>query len=507
MFNIKNNNLTEILLLSIAELKGDEKVVETLLKILRLENLTDREYKRLRRDLNNYLEELKDDLKIVAEAGYVDKVYRESYYDYFSTKNNEYSRYCLRLSFFKSDFDFDNDLFDEAKVADNYLGFLILRPMMQCLGRNVIDPAAKKAPKDKIKICSVEINASCLGFKLKVKGFPHASQDSETMTCAQTTIWSLMEYFGNKYPEYRPVSPTEIENILEPYLYKRLLPSGGLTTSQISVALRKFGFGSEIDYNNLRYPENFYERIACYIESGIPLALGMEDACSNLGHEIVCIGREDLSRESVVNYPFSIGSKLVFSWNKTVAHAKFVFNDDNLPCYQTAYLTHPTENYARLGYPGFQNFKITDIVVPLYRKVYMDAKIALDISETIIDKFLDFPDPIVVKTFLTSSRSYRNYISAESGLDKISKIAFLLIPLPKFIWITEISSVDQFKDHKIHSLIILDATGTEQSNMTKNIIFLESFGTVYDYFTDIKNVKAGDKLLPDCFNSFKGNLN
>lgn len=44
---------------------------------------------------------MRPELKMVVESDYVDKVYRDSYYSYFSTKLKDYGRNCLRISFFE----------------------------------------------------------------------------------------------------------------------------------------------------------------------------------------------------------------------------------------------------------------------------------------------------------------------------------------------------------------------------------------------------------------------
>ena len=504
MFNFIDNKQPNYFLSTLQDLKGNNDSFENLLSLLKLDNLTKSELKQFKNNLLEYLKELKDDIKVIVENRYVDKVYRDSFYNYFSTKNSEYNRYCLRMSFFKNSFDFNASLFEESNIKDNYLGFLIIRPLIKCIGRNVLNPIAKKDPFDNIDICYVEIPTSCMGFKLKAKGFPHASQDSETMTCAQTTIWSLMEYFGNKYPEYSPVSPSEIKEILEPVYYKRQLPAAGLSISQISMTLKKLGFGCEVDLNPSKYQEVFYERIACYIESGIPLAVGLGVANVGEGHEVVCLGHEYLPKDRVFQHPFSIGGKTIYSWNKAVAKTRFVFNDDNFPCYQLSFLDNPTHYLSGNNYKI--DFKITDMEVPLYSKIYMDAKTAIDITYLVIKDYLDFKEEIVVKTYLTSSRSYRNYIVSESDLDEKGKLIFLRIPLPKFIWVTEISSPRQFMDDQLHSLIILDATSTKKSILTDMIIFMESIGTIYEYFADTKSVEGGYKLLPEYFKAFNGNL-
>ena len=52
----------------------------------------------------DFLKTLCEDLTILVETEYVDKVYRDSYYALYSTKLREYHRNCVRISFFKPDF-------------------------------------------------------------------------------------------------------------------------------------------------------------------------------------------------------------------------------------------------------------------------------------------------------------------------------------------------------------------------------------------------------------------
>ena len=54
--------------------------------------------------IKEQLNTLRQDLKMVVETEYVDSVYRDSYYSYFSTKLKSYRRFCVRLSFFENIF-------------------------------------------------------------------------------------------------------------------------------------------------------------------------------------------------------------------------------------------------------------------------------------------------------------------------------------------------------------------------------------------------------------------
>ena len=129
--------------------------------------------------------------------------------------------------------------------------------------------------------------------KLKSNGFPHSMQDAESIKCAETTMWALMEYFSSKYMEYKPVLPSEILKTLERITFERQLPSRGLTMNEISFALRQFGFGTKI-YSQNQYEENLSLIIDCYVESGIPILLGLEAISDEgEGHVVICIGKEN----------------------------------------------------------------------------------------------------------------------------------------------------------------------------------------------------------------------
>ena len=54
----------------------------------------------IEQELYKIFDELKDDLWVIIEYPYVDKIYRDSYYTYFASKHNHYYRDCLRVSFF-----------------------------------------------------------------------------------------------------------------------------------------------------------------------------------------------------------------------------------------------------------------------------------------------------------------------------------------------------------------------------------------------------------------------
>lgn len=445
--------------------------------------------------LSQFLDELKPELKMVVETDYVDKVYRDSYYAYFSTKLKDYGRNCLRVSFFEPVFNTKEEFINlsGAEAQEAYRGFLVVRPLAKCIGRNAIDIRAKIGNAQSVEIRKADIPATCLGIKLKAHAFPHASQDEEYMTCAETTVWSMMEYYGNKYSIHQPVLPTDILSSIKPTSFKRQVPSTGLRLEQISLALQRQGFGCMVyEKSNPRFQELF----TCYMESGLPLAVIVEGAWGK--HAIVCVGRPPIDRNNIVKLSKCINVDYVF-WNRN--EEQFVFNDDNRPCYQIDSFKTPTQ------YFGIS--KIAYFIVPLHKKIYLPAEQAIDKSNYFVENDFKAPPGSYVRTFLTSSRTYREYVRFNKDIPNIIKEVYLTISLPKFIWVTEVtySNVD-FLNKKVNGLILLDATGiTNEMDVYSSLIMKQSGGvlTIFDQnerlFKDYKLT-----ILPMAFDSFSGNL-
>ena len=446
------------------------------------------------RKIKDQLSTLRKNLTIVVETEYVDAVYRDCYYSYFATKLKSCRRFCARISFFEPVFTSIDEFFslDESVVKENYLGFMVIRPLGQCIGRNAISPIAKNAPIDTIKICKAEINATCLGLKLKVNAFPHASQDTEFMTCAETTAWALAEYFGNKYALYKPLMPSSLIATLQANAVERLVPSQGLTIQQISMALNKEGFGCKLyskDY------QQFKEIFTCYVESGLPLAVAVSGA--GIGHAIVCVGRNSIERKHITSMKTVLGVDY-YVWNDSIED--FIFNDDNMPCYQNYSFSAPTPYFKK-------NLEITQFIVPLHKKIYMTAEQAFDISNYFVVHDFKAPKGSVIRTFLTSSRSYREYICKNKDLSPQLKIAYLGIDLPKFIWVTEVANRTDFDLGKVNAIILLDAT----SNLTArdpyaSLIFKQNANNITIYDKKQRILQNLFVNLPTCFESFNGNL-
>ncbi len=438
----------------------------------------DEELIELENNINALFDELKEELYVVIETPYVDKFYRDSYYTYFASKHREYSKDCIRISFFADEITpehfRDNDLFQE--LQDKFLGYAILRPTIpNIFGRAII---AKNAfYENSYQICEYKSNILLNGIRLEVKGFPHSSQDGESIKCAETTIWAIMEYFGSKYPDYSPVAISRIIEALAKYSKKRLLPSAGLAVDQISYALKEFGFGTYIYSRDEAYEDEIENILSVYVESGIPTIVALEN--ETIGHAIIAIGYEreeniDFGKYNTRTLDFNGISKTYVDYSDV--ERNYIIQDDNATPQIKIKLEAPTEHYDKNDFPEWEGCTIKSLVVPLYRKIYLEAEIAKRLSLEIISDVefgYEFDNDFVFRFFLTSSRSFKAHIANLQQIDDEIADNIITTKMPKFIWISEIYTKDNYGKDIADGIVVLDAT--EASENKKNAILFTAY--------------------------------
>lgn len=468
------------------------------------------------RSLKLLINSLRDDLWFLVESPYVDKIYRDSYYMYYSSKYGRYSRDCIKVSLFEGKIESSDyrSLAGYDKLKPIYLGFFVIRPTEPAfLGRNVISPRAFTLPA--IEYCSFSQNSTVNGLKFEIQGFPHSSQDSETYSCAETTIWSIMEYFGSKYADYRPVKPSQILEVLKKMAYERQIPSLGLSIHQISYVLKELGFGCKI-YSVDQYGDDFFRMLSSYVESGIPIVIGMDDfhdpKSKNIGHAVLIIGRTKIAKSDYLTLATNnhlnsrqstwLNANNIEFYDFDDLEKDYIFIDDNQPPYQIATASSPVKHYST----DWQNVKIKNFVVPLYPKIYLEAFEA----RNFIKEFLLFgPFPlqpgqnVFMKFYLTSSRSFKHSISLSEVQDDLKNF-IVEKPMPKFVWIAELAEKDMFVRDQRNGLVVIDATEPNISDNKPLIVAAYQDNVIF--FDGINDILTKMALPLQPFNLFLNNL-
>ena len=409
---------------------------------------------------------LKFPITIVYEKYYVDKLFRDSYYTYFASKHFEINRICSRLTLFEGNFaykDFLNDvLFDTLQKS--IIGTVVLRPTkINAIGRTLLDPDKMHIGRMYVQRTKFEI---CLLGKLyTILAYPFTSQDTETMSCAETSIWTMLEYYGTRYSEYRTVLPSEILSELGNLSEERVLPSHGMDFRQKSGLLKKFGFHPRT-YSEQIYKDDFRKLFHYYVESGIPITLSLP------GHSVVCIGHA-AEEYNISNVTSITVNNLQYIDSSAFIKKYVIIDDNNIP-------------YSIEEYDHFSVFnrEMHLFTVPLYKRIFLEANDAATVFEFLLGKISSLiewyistfglnyenrKNPLVKRIFLTSSRKYKKVRVTDANSLETKKF-YSEILMPKFIWVCEIATYENYQSRKILGEIVLDATAARYDHINSTLL-------------------------------------
>ena len=432
--------------------------------------------------------ELSFPVTVILEKYYVDRVYRDAYYSYFSNKHFDMPRNCQRLAMFQGAFDYQDFLLGNEKdkhqeLQDAFIGTIVIKPTpivhSNCtMGRTLLNPKKLHLPKCYIR--TTKFNVSILGTEYTIEAFPFTGQDGEVMTCAETCIWEILEYFGTRYSNYKTVLPKDIIAKLNSISQERILPSEGLTFLQMSDLLKAFGFEPRLyarksyenveqkhltkSYNNSNLTL-FRKFFHYYVESAIPLVVGVGDSVHE-EHAVVCIGHgnEDYTLKNIDIK--TVGNiKIV---DTASFYKDYVIVDDNQIPYRLEQFDHFAKN---------KNMKVQFLAVPLYKHIFLEVNGAVEIvnnffeaySSDIENMLKDMgllkcnSEPLVMRLFLTASRNFKKFrIKKAETMEE--RLLYSEMKYPKFIWVCEFSTFFTYtRERKVIGEIVLDATASGEA--------------------------------------------
>lgn len=382
--------------------------------------------------LETMVKDMPSNLCCCIEYPYIDEVYRDTYYNFYSRKHGNHGRYCFRVSLFKPAVNEDN--FYEMVNDETYLGYIVLRPTpRRVIGYSFLSPFVYS--DHQYSICLCKRSSSIMGKMVSVSGFPFCGQDGELCTCAETSIVVVLDYFSRRYNRYQRVLPSDVAAFNSDNYLQKLQPSTGIDMDEIVRSFNNIGLTTRRfqrhDDNNRADNKTFFEDdvfqdlLHCYVESGFPLLVSEGE------HAYVIIGRED---------------KLF-----PQKPALITINDNGKP-YEKCH----NEN------------NIKSFIVPQSDNILLDAD-KIDVTK-VLSNFqtaynqVDFgvnDDEYYNRVFLTTSRSFKSYI-VNSSIERCDKDMIICIAMPRFIWVCESIKRNDLKDDvsqiKVSVTSILDAT-------------------------------------------------
>ncbi len=475
---------------------------------------------------------------IVTEKFHINRIYQDSYSSYFSSKHFSLSRYCQRL-FFLDIPDFCEELFEksEEELSRALIGTCVIRPAPESeniIGQMLLKPDAFEKWRNDY-ICTASYKVTMFGKRMELSAFPYMMQDGEVITCSETTLIHLLEYFSNRYSSYRRIVPSDLIEFEKELSFERAMPSKGLTYPSVSHILMKLNFYPVL-YGFFESKDKILGKRTMhhYIDSAIPVAVSLNLGQEDVRHSIVAIG---ISKNLCIPNDFSISNNLNISPIKrgknyfldiADLHSSYIVMNDSASPYAEMSVKRTQNSKPHIFNIGedSQDFEIESLIAPLEKRMFLDdygiTPIALNIISHktfgIIKALQSFENndyttfgskenPVIYRLLLARAGSFRRKRSVEFSVGSLMWKIYSSIPLPKFVWICEIYSISSLKENKAIGEVVIDATSNDISGISGAIIINypsrfsyrmphESFEIFMDRYIKSEHLCTWDKITP-----------
>lgn len=412
---------------------------------------------------------------ILVEYPYVDKDYRSTFYHFYAKKGLKYNSFCARLHFFNDKVSLSDDLMLRAanEEADprytpllpsevpspleialqrDYYGYMVLRPTtIYTIGRSLLSPTLIDGFQGSLMECTEKVHL--LGNRIRTRGFPYMSQHTDISRCAHVACWAILRHYSERHPRYTEYLTYDITRMAHAFDPGGIVPSLGLHVENAERIFSAAGmYPLVVGRDSTKKPE-FYRQLFAYLESGFPLFAAMHTK----RHAIALVGRSAFTNTSAAT------GNLLCAWDFVEAAVAI---DDNVLPYST--INRNAKNYHKLD-------DIDAFVVPLPEKLFYSAEAVDQYARTLAtEPLLTFDHTqsgqLVIRYFVTTSAALKRfYTSFKSQFASDLLAEMMELTLPQFVWVIEISTLQQWENSQIQTRAIIDATASEYE---ENVVYV-----------------------------------
>lgn len=382
---------------------------------------------------------------VVIERRYPDVDYKSEHSLFYSQTFRNYPAVTHRLHFFLETPPEDVTSKDRVASFDGmtYLGYTVLRPVPgAAVGRTMIAPNPKIASDRDLQgrlfnavTCVATDTVNLFGCTYTVTATPFMAQDNQLGVCAHATAWMAAYFHRLRYNAPRHL-PGDIAMAVPTSLIRSgpALPSTGLTVEQLCEVLR-----------TLRLPPLVYRRGDSTL-AGQPfdvIARRYLDSCIPV---IVATATHTFLLVGYINEP----------GNRTT----FICQDDEVGPYQTRMMPHSRRSADQWLF----------LVVPLPPdRLYVPAERAEAVAETrladdiakgaSLSGYSSQPEecehlrkalsarrsPLKFVTSAARAREFKRTLIALRGYPEALGREYMRIPMPKWVWVTELVDRERFE--------------------------------------------------------------
>ena len=434
---------------------------------------------------------------VVVEERYRDKDHNKAMASYYSKSFRAVAMECIRLHFFSRRL----PIYALGNLKDwtnDYIGFCVLRPFLQKrIGKTVLARCWNQ-PALEFPTCQGKFSVNLGGSPLNVSGSAFMEQVTMVAACASTALWISTTTLSQRFGLGQCSLPEITERASEYLVSNRPMPSEGLLPEQMVHCLRT------MDYDPILLPvfeqKQTKHDIYSYIESEIPpillcrLAGGGDHAIVGVGHgyrlPVSAPHRVEVEWPGELPLVFSRSSEwvpyLLINDDQRGIYRKLEFVDGGQPLQREIEQRYPgldvnelhledwkcpvkiDMNMPAANYLGGEEIaNIWGVIVPLPKNVLLTAAQAEWKAVRLIRLWhwlgqSAIPDDLVIRTYLIPSNEYKERIE-ESGIEWFIRRLLRGKPMPRWIWVTELSTVNSYNSTDpakwlIHGEVIIDAT-------------------------------------------------
>ena len=450
----------------------------------------------------------------VTEGAYLDRDYVKAYSSLHHRLYKPHPKHCRRVHFFGKDLSEIEGLEPEQLAAkieaerDSYLGFAVIRPIANTpISWAVVSAAAAGLGADVLVRSDHEVHL--LGARLRVTGSPITEQDGRTGSCAQAIIWGIARHLhATRRQPWRSVVEITDAALAIPDLHAASnIPhgSGQLSRDAMVRAMTNLGMHPLVYQRGPddSWPEPPHRTIARYLDSGMPVVVGMRH-----GHAVLAVGLDGSDarptrppegsrrRGGARNRPPILGPSV----HDYRTH--LLINDDQAGPYGRLPLQRP------LNKPFASAEDATFLMVSMPDGVVMRAETAeavardqiarlvaqrSEVLEIAFDGVANAPDldfsfdavgaGAVARTYLTAGWKYASRMLRNDAPAEL-KSELMRISLPKFVWVTEFSlpadpgPLDPCR-RTVLAHVVVDSTAQSGENDWESVIVTHLPGMLY----------------------------
>lgn len=361
--------------------------------------------------------------------------------------------------------------FDNLENTD-YIGYVTLRPLPEA---RVCDSIITPPPptSDRYILVNSKYSVELNQRSFQITGVPFIQQDRHAGVCAHASLAMISRIMSQLFPEHGYCAKTigEIRDAISTVTAGNVA-APGLELTHVSKAFEQMGFASDTIY---RFPEDAKAHFSPehlvynYLESGLPIFVGLRFQDRPIGHSIVVVGHnfdsESWWPDAWPLYYARLPSGE--SWLSSVAWVPdFIIQDDNFGPYMSmskhlcnfAWIAVPLPRHILLKSENAEALAFWNIRLKVFRDTVAQWQKGTEAPWGTL--FLNHLSNgrIVIRTVLMSKSRFYSHLEDCVGLHTKVKEFYKQLDLSEWLWLVEISVPELFSNKLRLGEVLINAS-------------------------------------------------